>query len=92
MDDSTPLCSAAHKNHKEIVELLLANGADASVANQHGETALDRSKPEIAKILRKHGGKTGEDLGGRDLGTGRRWKQFQRSFLAPTNGSMEMSN
>lgn len=73
MDDSTPLSFAVHRNHKEIVELLLANGADASVANQHGETALDRSKPEIAKILRKHGGKTGEDLGARPWN----WKEME---------------
>ncbi|MDB4342005.1 ankyrin repeat domain-containing protein [bacterium] len=73
MDDSTPLCFAAHRNHKEIVELLLEKGADANVANQHGETALDLSKPETVAILRKHGGKTGEDLGAKPWN----WKEME---------------
>ena len=73
MDDSTPLSFAAHRNHKEIVKLLLEKGADASIANQHGETALDRSKPETVAILRKHGGKTGEDLGAKPWN----WKEME---------------
>ena len=73
MDDSTPLSFAVHRNHKEIVELLLEKGADTNVANQHGETALDRSKPEIAKILRKYGGKTGEELGAKPWN----WKEME---------------
>ena len=73
MDDSTPLCFAAYRNHKEIVELLLEKGADANVANQHGETALDLSKPETVAILRKHGGKTGEDLGAKPWN----WKEME---------------
>ena len=73
MDDSTPLSFAVHRNHKEIVELLLEKGADANVANQHGETALDRSKPETVAILRKHGGKTGEDLGAKPWN----WKEME---------------
>ncbi len=73
IDDSTPLSFAVHRNHKEIVELLLEKGADANVANQHGETALDRSKPETVAILRKHGGKTGEDLGAKPWN----WKEME---------------
>ncbi len=73
IDDSTPLSFAVHRNHKEIVELLLEKGADANVANQHGETALDRSKPGIAEILRKHGSKTGDDLGAKPWN----WKEME---------------
>ena len=73
IDNSTPLSFAVHRNHKEIVELLLEKGADANVANQHGETALDRSKPETVAILRKYGGKTGEDLGAKPWN----WKEME---------------
>ena len=49
---------------KEIAELLIAKGADANAAMKNGRTALDMTKrhPEIAELLRKHGGKTGEEL------------------------------
>ncbi len=49
---------------KEIAELLIAKGADANAAMKNGRTALDMTKrhPEIADLLRKHGGKTGEEL------------------------------
>ena len=38
--------------------------ADANAAMKNGRTALDMTKrhPEIADLLRKHGGKTGEEL------------------------------
>ena len=66
----TPLFMAAGKGHKEIVELLLANGAEVNAKDDDGETPLDvatRSKhpnasAETADLLRKHGGKTGEEL------------------------------
>jgi len=65
-----PLHQAAVKGHKEIVELLIAKGADvnAKVASgpKQGLTPLDAANetnhPETADILRKHGGKTGEEL------------------------------
>ena len=49
---------------KEITELLIAKGADANAAMKNGRTALDMTKrhPEVADLLRKHGGKTGEEL------------------------------
>ncbi|RTZ69639.1 MAG: hypothetical protein DSZ35_02165 [Verrucomicrobia bacterium] len=53
---------AAEKGHKEIVELLIAKGADANAKDVNGKTPLDEAKGEIADLLRKHGGKTGEEL------------------------------
>jgi ankyrin repeat protein len=62
----TPLHFAADKGHKEIAELLIGAGTDVNAKNEDGETPLDyaisRSHPEIADLLRKHGGKTGEEL------------------------------
>jgi len=60
----TSLHLAAVYGHKEIVELLIAASADANAKMRNGRTALDRAKqhPEIADLLRKHGGKTGEEL------------------------------
>jgi hypothetical protein len=48
---------------KEIVELLIAKGADVNAMENDGGTPLtDAGDPEIADLLRKHGGKTGEEL------------------------------
>ncbi|MDC0065849.1 ankyrin repeat domain-containing protein [Verrucomicrobia bacterium] len=50
----------------ELVELLIANGADVNTRGIRGRTPLDRAinkkSPETADLLRKHGGKTGEEL------------------------------
>ena len=67
-DDSgwTPLHYVAHTGHKEVAELPIANGADVNVKSKFGETPLDlaigHKHPETADLLRKHGGKTGEEL------------------------------
>ena len=75
----TPLHRAAGGGHKEVAELLIDNGADVNSkieAGQYTGTPLDwaegvsrRDSPEvkaskkgIADFLRKHGGKTGEEL------------------------------
>ncbi|MDP7560270.1 MAG: ankyrin repeat domain-containing protein, partial [Planctomycetota bacterium] len=58
----TPLHYAAR--HMEIAALLIANGADVNV-KMDGKTILDSAKyrnPKFADLLRKHGGKTGEEL------------------------------
>ena len=49
---------------KEIVEMLIAKGADVNAKDVDGFTPVDLAKghPEIADLLRKHGGKTGEEL------------------------------
>ena len=71
----TPLIPAAANGRKEVVELLIASGADVNVKSAFG-TPLDWAKrlyddytpeakaeiKETADLLRKHGGKTGEEL------------------------------
>ena len=69
-DGVAPLSNAAYFGHKEVVELLITNGADVN-AKFDGRTPLDfathpdnpnKNKAELADLLRKHGGKTGEEL------------------------------
>jgi len=61
----TSLHEAAASGHKEIVEVLVTNGADVN-ANIGGWTplhlAVDGGHTETAALLRKHGGKTQEEL------------------------------
>ena len=62
----TPLHLAAYGGRKEIVELLIDKGADVNAKSDDGRTPLDRAiafeQTETADLLRKHGGKTGEEL------------------------------
>ena len=59
----TPLHRAAWKGHKVIAELLIAAGADVNAKGEVGTTPLDMADDkETADLLRKHGGKTGEEL------------------------------
>ena len=68
----TPLHYAAQAGHLDIVELLLAKGAEVNVTIQveggvfNGKTPMDRAHSfnhtKIADLLRKHGGKTGEEF------------------------------
>jgi ankyrin repeat protein len=76
--ESTPLHWAAYGGHKEIAELFIAKGADVNAigipirklgVNYLGrprKTPLDvatmSSHTETADLLRKHGGKTAEEL------------------------------
>ena len=57
---------SGYRGHKEIVELLIAKGADVNMKDEDGKTPLDyaigRNQPESVDLLRKHGGKTGEEL------------------------------
>ncbi len=60
---STALNFAAYNGHKEMVELLINNGADVNVVDEDGEAPLDFTvNKEIISLLRKHGGKTAEEL------------------------------
>ena len=58
----TPLHWAASEGRKEVAELLIAKGANVNAKDDHGETPLDYDEGEIADLLRKHGGKTAEEL------------------------------
>jgi len=50
----------------EVAELLIANGADVNAKNDDGRTPLDSAikdkHTETTDLLRKQGGKTGEEL------------------------------
>jgi len=70
-DGAAPLHIAAYYGHEEIAELLIATkGADVNAkivsGPKQGSTPLDAANetnhPETADLLRKHGGKTGEEL------------------------------
>ena len=72
----TPLHRVITKGRKETAELLIAEGADVNAKDGYGETPLDyaedvyednspevkAARKETADLLRKHGGKTGEEL------------------------------
>jgi ankyrin repeat protein len=72
----TPLHFAAKGGHREVAKLLIAKGADVNAKTGDGVTPLDwaedvknwqRSETKVAKketadLLRKYGGKTGEEL------------------------------
>ena len=63
---ATTLHYAAVNGHKEIVKILIKNAADFNSKDMAGQTplnfAIDEGMDEIAALLRKHGGKTGEEL------------------------------
>ena len=62
--DWTPLHLAAYNNNEQIVQLLIAKGAEMNpyTSPGFGGTPLDVADGKTADLLRKHGGKTGEEL------------------------------
>ena len=66
----TPLHEAAYNDKMEIAKLLIANGVDVNAKDHKGETSLDFAtnpenqfkSEEFIELLRKPGGKTGEEL------------------------------
>ena len=63
---ATPLVYMIAFAYKEGVEWLIDKGADVNAKYDGGKTPLDTAllwnHPETAALLRKHGGKTGEEL------------------------------
>ena len=64
--NGTALHFAAAVGHNELVALLIANNTDVNakieLGEYKGETPLDYAKGETVDLLRKHGGKTAEEL------------------------------
>ena len=60
------LHESASWGQKGNIELLIANGANVNAKDEAGKTPLDKAiykeRTEITDLLRKHGGKTGEEL------------------------------
>ena len=58
--------TTAYWGGKEVAALLIAKGADVNARDKSGATplggAIRRKHPELTDLLRKHGGKTGEEL------------------------------
>jgi ankyrin repeat protein len=58
--------SYSEKHASEVAELLITNGAKINERNIRGQTPLDEAlsnkRSKTADLLRKHGGKTGEEL------------------------------
>ena len=59
-----PIHKAARNGQLQRTALLIATGADVNAKDKKDFTPLDgaKNKPETADFLRKHGGKTGEEL------------------------------
>jgi ankyrin repeat protein len=58
----TPLFFAAFTDATAVAELLIAEGVDVNAKNDNGWTPLNLAVNETIDLLRKHGGKTGEEL------------------------------
>ena len=59
VDGNTPLIIATGKGYKDVAEILLANGADVNAADRKGTPlawAIHTGHPDIANLLRQHGG------------------------------------
>ena len=73
LDGNTPLHWAAWNGHTEVAEFLIEKGAHVNAKNGLDQTPLNlaeavfppaaaHARKETANLLRKHGGKTGEEL------------------------------
>ena len=65
IDGETPLHRAAERKQTGIAELLIDKGSDVNAVGKYGtplDFAIRVKQTEIADLLRKHGGKTAEEL------------------------------
>ena len=64
MIDASMLREAVRNGDLQKVKQAMANGLDINATDGNNNTALDLAlkNKEIADLLRKHGGKTGEEL------------------------------
>ncbi|HUU17930.1 MAG TPA: ankyrin repeat domain-containing protein [Sedimentisphaerales bacterium] len=57
----TPLLSAVSRGHREVVNLLLVNGANVNAKDNDDRTPLslakDKGYEKIVELLRRHGAK-----------------------------------
>ena len=58
----TALHEAVNSRRYEVAKVLLENGASVNAKTNVGKTPLDRATGKIADLLRKHSGKTGDEL------------------------------
>ena len=56
------LREAARNGDLQRAKLAIADGLDVNAGDDFGNTPLDLAKGETADLLRKHGGKTAEEL------------------------------
>ena len=61
-DGFTPLHVAARHRRTEIGELLITKGANVNAKDEDGGTPRDEAYGKTFDLLRKHGGKTGNEL------------------------------
>ena len=73
-EGQTPLCRAVQYGKKDLIKLLIEEGADVNARMNFGDTALDYAnvsgglgmsyevQKEVVDLLRKHGAKTSEEL------------------------------
>ena len=60
------LFTAVHEESIQAVEQAIAAGADVNAKDGGADTPLDEASGATADLLRKHGGKTGEELKAED--------------------------
>ena len=63
----TALHEAVNSRRYEVAKVLLENGASVNAKTNVGKTPLDRATGKTADLLRKHGGKTAEELKAAEL-------------------------
>lgn len=59
---NTPLHYACFWGYQAIADELIHNGAEVAIANQDGDTPLDKAKPALATVLHQQAVESGQDL------------------------------